>query len=225
MTDKLRLSITALVKGICGFAIMGALLFISAGSLAFINGWLFLITLALLMFIMFAVLIVKHPETLRRRLKSKEPEKAQKLYVAILGILFLCAFILAGLDYRFRWSSMPRWVPAAALVIMCTGYALYGAVILQNAYASRVVTVESGQRVIDTGLYAIIRHPMYLACLLLFLAMPLALGSYVSAVLMLAFPVVLVRRIKNEEAVLLAELDGYAAYMKKTKYRLIPFVW
>ncbi len=158
-------------------------------------------------------------------MKAKEGETAQKGVVAVMGILFLLCFALAGLNYRFGWASVPPWGVAAALVFMVVGYVIYSAVMLQNAYASRVVEVQAGQTVITTGLYTVVRHPLYLGSLLLFLAMPFVLGSYLAALPMLGYPAILALRIKNEEAVLASGLPGYADYMKKTKYRLVPFIW
>ena len=185
-TKKSALLIQMLVKGLLGFLIMGLLLFGCAGTLHYTNAWLFLITLAVLMLAMGFFLYFKEPETLKRRIKTKETQKAQKGYTGFIGLAFILSFVLAGLDYRFQWISVPFAVSLTGVVFMVVGYMLYAVVILQNTYAARVIEVQQGQHVISTGVYAIIRHPMYLACLLLFLAMPFVLGSYI-AVLPLLF--------------------------------------
>ena len=225
MNEKQRLLRVMLLKGVLGFAVIGCILFTSAGSLQYRNGWLMIASLAALMLTMGMLLWRKHPETLKRRLQTKEKEAAQRVYVLLFGILFLSSFVLAGLDYRFQWTQLPLWGAILALIVMCMGYALYGAVILQNAFAARTVEVQAEQTVITTGLYALVRHPMYLACLLVFLPMPLVLGSLVALLPMLMLPLVLALRIQNEEKVLKADLPGYAEYMEKTRYRLIPYVW
>ncbi len=222
---KSNLLINMVVKGLLGFVLLGLPLFGAAGSLRYMNAWLLLAVLFSLMLAMGTLLLFKHPETLERRLKAKEKKRAQKGYIGLIGLLFLASFILAGLDYRFQWTRVPFWATLCALLSMCLGYGLFAATILQNAYASRVVEVQKDQTVVSTGLYAVVRHPMYLACLLLFPAMPMVLGSYIALLPMLLLPIGLVLRIKNEEAVLCAELSGYAAYMQKTRYRLIPFIW
>lgn len=225
MHKQTKLLVQMAARSLAGFLLMGLLLFGCAGSLRYLKGWLFLATLAVLMLGLGLALFFKAPETLGRRLRAKETQKAQRGYVGLIGLVFLLSFALAGLDYRFHWSRMPLWGAVIGLAFMVFGYALYAAVVFQNAYASRVVEVQEGQSIIETGLYGIVRHPMYLACLVLFGAMPFALGSYVAALPMLLLPVGLVLRIKNEESVLAAELEGYTAYMQKTKYRLIPFLW
>ena len=225
MNEKQRLLRVMLFNGIRGFAVIGAILFASAGSLQYRNGWLMIASLAALMLTMGLLLWRKHPDTLKRRMQTKEKETVQKVYVLLFGILFLSSFVLAGLDYRFQWAQIPFWGAIPALIIMCVGYALYGAVILQNAYAARTVEVQEEQTVISAGLYARVRHPMYLACLLVFLPMPLVLGSFIALLPMLVFPLVLAGRIQNEERVLRASLPGYAEYTDKTRYRLIPYVW
>ena len=223
--NKKQLLVNMIIKGLSGFFLLGVILFGMAGTLRYWNGWLLIVPLLLLMLAMGTLLLAKYPQTLERRLKAKENENAQKRYISLIGLLFLASFILAGLDYRFHWTSVPFAISLIALLVMCLGYILFAATILQNAYASRVVEVQECQTVIRTGLYAVVRHPMYLACLLLFPAMPLVLGSYIALIPMLFFPIGLVLRIKNEEAMLCAELKGYTAYMQKTKYRLIPFIW
>lgn len=225
MRGKSQLLFRMLGKGLLGLLLLGVLLFGCAGSLRYENAWIFLGVLALLMLIMGLVLLIRHPETLERRLHTKETEAAQKHSLALSGVAFLLSFALAGFDYRFQWVNVPFGVSIAALIVMCIGYMLYAVVIFQNAYASRVVEVQEGQSVISTGLYAVVRHPLYLASLLVFLPIPVILGSWVALIPMILFPISLALRIRNEEAVLQSGLEGYAAYMKKTKYRLIPYIW
>ena len=225
MGNRGRLLAQMLVKGMAGCGIPGIILFVCAGSLEYAAAWRFLAIFAALLLTMGLFLLMKQPETLARRLRSKETEKPQKLVMLLSVLVFAACFVLAGLDWRFGWSNMPLGGEIAALAVFAGGYALFTAVLLQNAYASRTVEVQASQKVIDTGLYAAVRHPMYLAAAVLFLAMPLSLGSYIAFLPMLTVPAVLALRIRNEEAVLLAGLPGYAAYTKKTKYRLIPFIW
>ncbi|MEA5014907.1 MAG: isoprenylcysteine carboxylmethyltransferase family protein [Candidatus Limiplasma sp.] len=225
MKEKTPLLVKMIVKGLLGFLLLGLPIFAGAGSFRVPNAWLLILSLFIPMMTMGMVLLVKYPETLEKRLKAKESQKEQKGYIAVMGLLFLASFVLAGLDHRFGWSNMPLWGSLAALAVMLLGYGLFCAVILQNAYASRVVEIQKDQVLISGGLYALVRHPMYLACLLLFLSMPLVLGSYVALLPMLIFPVTLVLRIKNEEVVLLAGLEGYAQYTRRTRYRLIPYLW
>lgn len=225
MNKKSKLLTNMVVKGLLGFLLLGLPLFGAAGSLRYMNAWLLIAALFSLMLAMSTLLLLKYPETLERRLKAKEKESAQKGYVSLIGFLFLASFILAGLDYRFQWTRVPFGASLCALLLMCLGYGLFAATILQNAYASRVVEIQKDQTVVTTGLYAVVRHPMYLACLLVFPAMPLILGSYIALLPMLLLPIGLILRINNEEAMLRADLSGYEAYMQKTKYRLIPFIW
>lgn len=221
----MKLLFQALGKFLSGFVLMGLLLFLAAGTMAYPCAWLFLALLFLPMLIMGAVLLVKAPELLAKRLDSREKESAQKGVLAVSGVMFLAVFILAGLDFRFGWSHLPAGVTVAAAIIQLAAYGMYAEVMRENAYLSRTVEVQSGQRVIDTGLYGVIRHPMYTATIFLFLAMPLVLGSWVSFAVMLIFPVTIVFRIRNEEKVLEEGLTGYREYEQRVKYRLIPFVW
>jgi len=225
MADRRKLLVQMLVKGILGILLPGTILFISAGSLHFAAAWRFLTTFAMLMLAMGLILLVKHPETLAKRLQVKETERTQTVIIPLSGLLFIGSFVLAGLDERFGWSHMPLGGEITALAVFIGGYALFTIVILQNAYASRTVEVQKSQRVITTGLYALVRHPMYLAALILFLAMPLAMGSYTALIPILAMPILLALRIRNEEQVLRKGLPGYTNYIKKTKYKLIPFIW
>ncbi len=221
----MKLLLNALVKFICGILLVGALLFLPAGTLAYPNGWLFSALLFIPMLILGVVLFVKAPELLRKRLDAKEKEKTQKGVVGVSALAFLAGFIVAGLDWRFGWSKVSLPVVTMASVVMLVSYGLYAEVMRENAYLSRTVKVQEGQKVIDTGLYGIVRHPMYMATIFLFLSIPLVLGSWYAFVIFLFYPAVIVVRIINEEKVLSEGLEGYEEYKKKVKYRIIPFVW
>ena len=222
---KTKLLFSALTKFLCGLILVGALLFLPAGSFAYTGGWLFIALLFIPMIFLGAVLLVKAPALLEKRLGAKEKENTQKGVVALSGLLFLVGFIVAGLDYRFAWSRVPTWLVIASSAILLISYALYAEVMRENAYLSRTIEVQEGQKVVDTGLYGIVRHPMYAVTVWLFLSIPLVLGSFWSLLCFAPYPIVIIIRILNEEKVLTAELDGYADYKKKVKYRLIPFVW
>ena len=204
---------------------MGLVLFLPAGTWNYPNAWLFLGLLFIPMLMLGVILFVKAPELLEKRLQSKEKESTQKGVVAVSGLMFLGSSVLAGLDFRFGWTNVPSWVVAVAAVVLLASYGMYGEVMRENAYLSRTVEVQENQKVIDTGLYSVIRHPMYTATIFLFLAMPVVLGSWLAFAVMLLYPVVIVARIGNEEKVLEEGLPGYAEYKKKVKYRLVPFVW
>lgn len=221
----MKLLFNAAVKFIVGLAIVGALLFIPAGTFNYPNAWLFMALLFIPMIILGLVLYFKAPELLKKRMNSTEKESEQKHIVSLSALLFLAGFIVCALDFRFGWTRLPFWITIAASVLLLISYGLYCEVMRENAYLSRTVEVQENQKVIDTGLYGIVRHPMYFAATLLFLSFPLVLGSGVGFVVFLFQPFVLVRRIKNEEAVLEKGLEGYAEYKKKVKYRLIPFIW
>lgn len=221
----MKLLFNAAVKFIMGLAVVGALLFIPAGTFNYPNAWLFMALLFIPMIILGLVLYFKAPELLKKRMNSTEKESEQKHIVSLSALLFLAGFIICALDFRFGWTRLPFWVTIAASVLLLISYGLYCEVMRENAYLSRTVEVQENQKVIDTGLYGIVRHPMYFAVTLLFLSFPLVLGSGVGFVVFLFQPFVLVRRIKNEEAVLEKGLEGYAEYKKKVKYRLIPFIW
>lgn len=221
----MKLAISALIKFTFGLALVGALLFLPAGSLAFFNAWLFIGLLFVPMLILGIVLLVKSPDLLKKRLDAKEKQNAQKGVVAMSALLFLAGFIVAGLDFRFGWSHMPAWAVAVASAILLISYALYCEVMRENAYLSRTIEVQNGQKVVDTGLYGIVRHPMYAVTIWLFLAIPLVLGSYFSLLCFLPYIPVIVVRILNEEKLLSAELDGYEEYKKRVKYRLLPLIW
>ena len=222
---KSRLLLSALTKFLAGLILVGALLFVPAGGFSYTGGWLFVALLFIPMLILGAVLLIKAPELLEKRLGAKEKENTQKGVVALSGLLFLVGFIVAGLDHRFGWSHVPAWLVAVSSVILLASYALYGEVMRENAYLSRTIEVQEGQKVVDTGLYGIVRHPMYAVTIWLFLSIPLVLGSFWSLLCFAPYPIVIVIRILNEEKVLTAALDGYADYKKKVKYRLIPFIW
>lgn len=222
---KTKLLFSALTKFLCGIVLVGALLFLPAGSFAYTGGWIFIALLFIPMLILGAVLLIKAPALLEKRLGAKEKENTQKGVVALSGLLFLVGFIVAGLDYRFAWSHVPTWLVIVASVILLISYALYAEVMRENAYLSRTIEVQEGQKVVSTGLYGIVRHPMYAVTIWLFLSIPLVLGSFWSLLCFAPYPIVIIIRILNEEKVLTAELDGYADYKKKVKYRLIPFIW
>lgn len=205
--------------------LMGLVLFLPAGTWNYPNGWLFCILLFLPMLIMGTVLFLKAPDLLEKRLNNKETEKAQVGVVVASSLLFIAAFLAAGLDFRLGWTQVPTWLVYTAAAVQLAAYGLYAEVLRENAYLSRTVEVQENQKVIDTGLYGIIRHPMYTATILLFLAMPLVLGSWVSFGIMLLYPVLILFRIRNEEKVLEAGLEGYRDYKKRVRFRLIPFLW
>ena len=221
----MKLLLSAISKFTVGLILVGALLFLPAGSLEYMNGWLFIGLLFIPMLILGAVLLVKEPELLKKRLNAKEKEGAQKGVVAFSALLFLVGFIVAGLDFRFGWSDIPLPVVIVASVILLVSYALYGEVMRENAYLSRTVEVQENQKVVDTGLYGIVRHPMYAVTIWLFLSIPVVLGSFWSLLCFMPYVFAIAVRIINEEKVLEEGLEGYKEYKKKVKYRLIPFVW
>ena len=208
-----------------GLLVIGLLLFLPAGTLHYPGGWLLIGVLFIPMLLMGAVMLIKAPALLQKRLQNKETQTAQKGVVALSGMMFLAGFVVAGLDFRFGWVVLPKAVSVIAAVVFLAGYALYAEVLRENAYLSRTVEVQEGQKVIDTGLYGVVRHPMYAATLLMFLSMPLVLGSVIALVIFLIYPAVIAVRIRNEEQVLREGLPGYADYQKRVKYRLVPFIW
>ena len=220
-----KLIIEAAAKFLAGFVLLAALLFIPAGTLSWWNAWLLLGILFLPILCVGAVMIRKNPALLRKRLSAKEEQAEQKDVVRYSGLLFLAAFILAGLNRRFQWIVLPDWISWTAAVIFLLGYALYAEVLRENTYLSRTVEVQENQKVIDTGLYGIVRHPMYMSTLFLFLAMPLVLGSLISFLIMLFYIPIIAKRIRNEEQVLEEGLQGYTEYKQKVKYKVIPFIW
>ena len=221
----MKLLIQAVTKFAAGLLMVGLLLFLPAGTLRYPGGWRFCALLFIPMLILGAVLFWKAPELLKKRLATKEKESEQRAVIGASLLMFVGGFVVAGLDFRFGWSHMPGWVVTAASVLLLVSYGLYAEVMRENAYLSRTVEVQEGQKVIDTGLYGIVRHPMYMASTLLFLSIPLVLGSWYGFVIFWVYPLLLVKRIKNEEAVLEAGLPGYREYKEKVRYRMIPFIW
>ncbi len=215
----------ALIKFIMGLLLVGVLLFLPSGSFGYANGWLFICLLFIPMLLLGIVLFFKSPSLLEKRLSAKEEEKTQRGVVAISGLLFIAGFVIAGLDFRFGWSYVPTWVVVVASAILLVSYALYAEVMRENAYLSRTIEVQDNQKVVDTGLYGIVRHPMYAVTVWLFLSIPIVLGSWWSLLCFLPYIAVIAVRILNEEKVLVSRLYGYSDYMKKVKYRLIPFIW
>ncbi len=223
MTTKLL--IQAITKFLLGVVLVGLLIFWPAGTLSFINGWLLMGILFVPMFLAGIVMVFKNPELLKKRLNAKEKQREQSVVVKLSGLMFLIGFLVAGFGVRFGWYILPKGVTICAVAIFLVAYILYAEVLRENTYLSRTIEVQENQKVIDTGLYGIVRHPMYSATLLLFLAMPLVLGSIYSFLIFLVYPFIIAKRIKNEEEFLEKELDGYREYKRKVKYRLIPFVW
>ena len=223
MTRKLFVQV--MTKFLLGVAAVGLLIFLPAGTLRFSQGWLLMGVLFVPMFLAGLFLMARDPDRLRRRLDAREKEMTQRSVLLLSGLMFIAAFLLAGLSFRFGWLRFPYWVSVLGTVLFLLGYGLYALVLKENAYLARTVKVEAGQKLVDTGLYGLVRHPMYAATLLLFLSMPLILGSLLSFLVMLAYPCLLVRRIRNEEEVLLRELPGYEAYRRRVRWRLIPFLW
>ena len=215
----------ALIKFGSGLLITGLLLFLPAGTLRYPQAWLLLAILFIPMFGAGLVLMAKNPALLRRRLQAKEEEREQKTVIALSALMFTAAFVMAGLSFRWGWLMLPRWVSVAAAVVFLLAYALYGEVLRENEYLSRTIEVQEGQRVVDTGLYGVVRHPMYAATLLLFLAMPLVLGSVIAFVILLSYIPLIAKRIRNEEQVLERGLKGYREYRRRVKYKVIPFIW
>ena len=215
----------AIAKFFLGFVLVGLLIFLPAGTLAFANGWLLMGILFVPIFLAGIVMMSKNPELLKKRLQAKETQKEQSLVVKLSGLMFLAGFIAAGLNFRFGWHTLPIPIVIGAMVFFLIAYLLYAEVLRENAYLSRTIEVQEKQKVIATGLYGVVRHPMYSATLLLFLSMPLVLGSIYSFLIFLAYPLIIAKRIRNEEDFLERELDGYKAYKQKVRYRLIPFIW
>ena len=221
----MKLLLRTLIAFLSGLLTTGAMLFVPAGTLAYRGAWLFIALLFAPILVMGVVLMIKNPELLRKRLEMKEREKEQKGVVALSGLLLVASFIVAGLDYRLGWSHVSNIIISIASVVLLVGYALYSEVLRENVYLSRVVEVQEGQRVIDTGLYGIVRHPMYFAVTLLYLAIPLVLGSWWALLVISPCVLLLAARIKNEEQVLHQGLPGYTDYTKRVRYRMIPWVW
>ena len=219
------LFLQAIAKFTLGVLLLGLLIFLPAGSLHYWQGWLLMGILFVPMFVAGLIMLAKNPDLLRKRLNAKEQEAEQKIVVKLSGLLFILAFIVAGLNWRFDWFVLPDWAVWVAAGLFLASYLLYAEVLRENTYLSRTIVVQENQKVIDTGLYGIVRHPMYMATTILFLAMPLVLASPLSFLIMLGYIPVIAKRIRNEEKVLEQGLEGYADYKKKVKYRLLPFVW
>lgn len=221
----MKLLLSALVKFTCGLLLVGLLIFLPAGTIAFPGGWLLMGLLFAPMLIAGFVMYFKSPGFLAKRLDAKEKQGKQKGVLAFSGLMFIAGFVVAGLDYRFGWSTIPVWVVIAASALFLVAYALYAEVMRENAYLSRTIKVEEGQKVVDTGLYGIVRHPMYMATILLFLMIPLVLGSWYALIIFAFYPAIIIVRLKDEENLLTRELPGYEAYKQKVKYRILPFIW
>ena len=215
----------ALIKFLAGIILTGLLVFLPAGSFAYWQGWLLMGILFIPMFLAGIVMLVKSPDLLSKRLNAKEKESAQKTVVALSGLLFIISFVTAGLNWRLNWWILPDWAVWIAAALFILSYILYAEVLRENEYLSRTIEVQEGQKVIDTGLYGIVRHPMYMATVTMFLSMPLVLGSPISFMIMLGYIPVIAKRIWNEEIVLSEGLDVYKEYMKRVKYKVIPFIW
>lgn len=223
--QKGKLLVNAIIKFSAGIILMGLVLFLPAGTFNYPNAWLFIALLFIPMLVLGGILFLKAPQLLEKRLNSKEKEKEQAGIVAVSALMFMGSFIVAGLDFRYGWSNVPRWLIIVAAVIQFAAYGLYAEVMRENAYLSRTVEIQENQKVVDTGLYGIVRHPMYTTTVLLYLAMPLVLGSIPAFIVMLTYPVIIIFRIRNEEKVLEQGLEGYSEYKQKVRYRLIPFIW
>ena len=220
-----KLLIQALTRFFLGVVIVGLLLFVPAGSLRYWQGWILMGILFVPMFVAGFILMAKNPELLRKRLNAKEEEKEQKTVVALSGVLFFAAFVVAGLNWRFQWCVLPNWAVWVAAILFLVCYLLYAEVLRENTYLSRTIEVQENQKVIDTGLYGIVRHPMYMATTLLFLMIPFVLASPLSFLILLLYLPLIAKRIRNEESVLAQGLEGYKEYKQRVKYQIIPFIW
>ena len=221
----MKLLFSAIVKFVFGLVLVGVLLFLPAGGFEFGNAWLFIGLLFLPMLILGIILFFFAPELLQKRLNAKEKENTQKGVVAVSGLMFFVGFVVAGLDFRFGWSKVPLWAVIAASAVLLVSYGLYAEVMRENAYLSRTIEVQDGQKLIDRGLYSVVRHPMYAVTVLLFCSIPIVLGSWWALLSFAAYPIAIVVRVINEEKVLSSGLEGYGDYKKRVKYRLIPFIW
>ena len=221
----MKLFIQGLIKYIFGVLLVGSLIFVPAGTINYLNGLIFMGLLFIPMLLAGIVLIIKDPELLKRRLNAKEKENEQKMVIALSGLMFISGFIIAGLNYRFNWIVLPNIVTIISSIVFIISYLLYGEVLRENTYLSRTIEVSDNQKVVDTGLYGIVRHPMYTITIVLFLSIPLILGSIISFIIFLIYPIIIIVRILNEEKVLERDLKGYKDYEKKVKYRLIPYIW
>lgn len=222
---NLKLFIQAIIEFIFGVLIIGLLLFIPANTLYYFNAWLLMGLLFIPMFIAGIIMMIKSPDLLSRRLNIKEKEQEQKEVLILSGLMFIIGFVVAGLNYRYNWIKLPNIIVCISSIVFIFSYIMYAVVLKENTYLSRTIKVEENQKVVDTGLYGIVRHPMYSITIILFLSMPLILSSLYSFIIFLTYPFIIIKRIKNEEEVLEKELEGYIEYKKKVKYRLIPFIW
>jgi protein-S-isoprenylcysteine O-methyltransferase Ste14 len=222
---RLRLLLSALTKYLVGVVMVGALVMLPAGSVGYWQGWLFMATLFVPILVAGVVMLVKSPSLLESRLKAKEGQREQDVVVKLSGLLFVAAFVVAGFNWRYAWLVLPDWIVWSAAVVFILCYLLYAEVMRENAYLSRTIEIQEGQRVVDTGLYSVVRHPMYTATTLLFLAMPLVLASPISLLIMLLYIPLIVVRIIHEERYLKVNLEGYTEYTKRIRYRLIPYIW
>ena len=221
----MKLFIESITKFLLGILLVGLLIFLPAGTLSFFNGWLLMTILFVPMLIAGTVLLFRNPQLLKSRLNAKEKQHEQDLVVKLSGLMFLAGFIVAGLGVRLGWYVLPTGIAIGGAILFLAAYALYARVLYENTYLSRTIKVQEGQRVIDTGLYGIVRHPMYAATLILFLSMPIVLGSVYAFLIFLAYPFIIAKRIKHEEELLSRELEGYLEYIGRVKFRLIPFIW
>jgi protein-S-isoprenylcysteine O-methyltransferase Ste14 len=221
----IKLFFQAIIKYVFGVLIVGGLLFIPAKSFEYWNGWLFLVLLFIPMLVAGIILMIKNPELLRKRLNAKEQQNEQKWVILFSGLMFISGFTVAGLNYRYQWIDIPNIVVILSSILFIIAYILYAEVLRENTYLSRTIEVQENQKVIDTGLYGIVRHPMYAVTILLFLTIPLILGSIISFIIFLIYPFIIAKRIKNEEVILEKDLNGYSEYKKKVRYKIIPFIW
>ena len=221
----MKLLLNAVTKYLLGLIITIILIFIPAGSFNYINGWLFICLLFIPMFIVGIIMFIKNKELLERRLNAKEKINDQKIVILLSGIMFISGFVVAGLNYRYKWIELPNIVVIISTITFLISYLLYGEVLRENTYLSRTIEVKKDQKVIDTGLYGIIRHPMYLVTIILFLSIPLILNSLITLIIFLIYPIIIIKRISTEEKLLEKELKGYKEYKKKVKYKLIPYIW
>ena len=222
---NMKLLLSALIKFALGVLLTALLLFLPAGTFNYYEGWALMVLLFMPMFICGIILMFKNPQLLQKRLNTKESENTQSTIIKLSGLMFVAGFVLAGLNHRFGWTSFPTWFVKLGMIIFIIAYLLYGEVLRENTYLSRTIEVQANQKVIDTGLYGIVRHPMYSVTLLLFIAIPIILNSLPSLLVFLSYPFIINERIKNEEEVLIKGLPGYQAYTQKVKYRLIPFIY
>lgn len=221
----IKLFIGAITKFLLGIILVGLLIFLPAGSFAYINGWILMGILFVPMFFAGIVMMLKNPDLLKKRLKAKEKQKEQDIVVKLSGLMFVAGFMVAGLGYRFKWFMLPKYAVIIGAAVFLTAYILYAEVLRENTYLSRTIEVVENQKVISTGMYSVVRHPMYSVTLLLFLSMPIVLGSLYSFLVFLIYPFIIIKRIKGEEELLEKELNGYTQYKQTVKYRLIPFIW